>query len=445
MGILAYMVAPFFFFLGLGLAVAGFCLELRQEHRAKPGVLAAMMVIDFSRARDRKVLGVFALCSVGLLFLTALSSYQAYTYTESIPFCGQACHTSMEPQYTTYNKSPHARTECVACHVGPGTEAYVRTKVNGLRQLYHTVKNDVERPIILSADNQRPGRVICEQCHWTQKYSPPLDITRRHFLTDETNTPYNVRLLLNVGGGDPANGPVKGIHWHMALTNKVEYISPDSSRSTIPWIRFTNEKGVVTEYRAPEFKEDPAKYTIHRMDCIDCHNRPAHQFKSPNDAIDLALSNGQLDPKVPFIKAKAVEALEAPYSTRAEALNKIDSSLRADYPDRPDVGTIISRVQSIYSANFFPEMKADWRVHPDQNGHKDANGCFRCHDGLHKTAEGKTISPNNCTSCHLILSQGNEEESLKLNAKGFDFVHIDSEYAKFACAKCHTGTTQKDE
>lgn len=444
MGILAYVVAPGSFFLGVGLVIAGFCLELRQEHRAKPGTIAKMMVIDFSRARDRKVLGVFAFCCVVLLFVTALSSYQAYCYTESVQFCGQACHTSMDPQFTTYQKSPHAQVECVACHVGPGTDAYIRTKINGLRQLYHTVKNDVERPVLLTADHQRPARMICEQCHWTQKYSPPLDLSHRHFLADETNTPYNVRLLLNMGGGDPAERPVEGIHWHMNQANKVEYIATDATRQTIPWVRLTDAKGVVTEFRAPDFKEDPAKEPVRRMDCIDCHNRPAHQFKSPNDAVDLALANGQLNPKVPWIKAKVVAALEPEYATKAEALKKIENSLKEAYPDRKDVDAIITQTKAIYSANFFPEMKADWRAHPDMNGHKNANGCFRCHDGLHKSATGKILGPNNCTACHLILSQGNEEESLKLNAKGFDFVHIDSEYAKFACAKCHTGTTQKE-
>ena len=339
MGILAYVVAPSFLFAGLLLIVAGAWLKLRQENRVKPGTLAGMLTIDLLRPRDRRILSFFALASVAFLFLTALGSYQTYHYTETVQFCGQACHVPMDPEFVTSQHSPHARVECVACHVGPGAVAYFKTKINGVRQLYHTLAGDFDRPIRLTAAKQRPAQETCEQCHWPQKYTGSMERTLRHFLADEKNTPFTVRLLLNVGGGDPASGPVGGIHWHMNLGNKIEYISPDETRSTIPWIRFTNEKGEVTEYRTPNFKDDPAKYPMRTMDCMDCHNRPSHHFRTPNDAVDHALANGQLDPKIPWVKAKVVEALIQPYATKAEALQKIDATLRADYPDRSDVGS----------------------------------------------------------------------------------------------------------
>ena len=75
-------------------------------------------------------------------------------------------------------------------------------------------------------------------------------------------------------------------------------------------------------------------------------------------------------------------------------------------------------------------MKADWRAHPDHIGHKDSNGCFRCHDGKHFAADGKTsIKGSDCNACHLIVAQGAGEELEKVNPKGFDFFHIDSEYS----------------
>ena len=444
MGILAYVVAPFFLCLGLVLSASGAWLKLRQEHRTKPGALAGMLTIDLLHRRDRRILGVFVLGSVGFLFLTALGSYQTYRYTETVQFCGQACHVPMDPEFVTSQHSPHARVECVACHVGPGAVAYFKTKINGVRQLYHTLLGDFDRPIRLTAAKQRPAQETCEQCHWPQKYTGPMDSTFRHFLADEKNTPFSVRLLLNVGGGDPASGPVGGIHWHMNLGNKVEYISPDETRRTIPWIRFTNEKGVATEYRAPGFKDDPAKYPIRIMDCMDCHNRPSHRFRTPDEAVDHALANGQIDRNIPWIKAKVVDVLARAYGTKAEALQKIDTVLRAAYPARSDAGSIVAQAQTIYSANFFPEMKTDWRVHPNNIGHKDASGCFRCHDGEHKAADGKTtIKASDCKSCHLILAQGNDEEILKLNAKGYNFMHIDSEYSDFSCAECHTGIPPK--
>lgn len=444
MGIIAYVITPGFLFLGLGLIGAGYWLHLRQLRVGGAEAPALILSIDLTRARDRKILGFFIAASVVFLFMTALGSYQTYHYTESVQFCGQACHVPMEPEFITAQHSPHARVDCVACHVGPGAVAYLKTKVNGTRQLYHTILNDFDRPIRLTVAKQRPAQETCETCHWPQKYTGDLEKVNRHFLADENNTPFTVKLLLKVGGGDPVRGPVGGIHWHMNLNNKVEYIASDETRKSIPWIRMTDDKGVVTEYRTPDFKDAPSQYTIHTMDCMDCHNRPSHKFRTPNDAVDHVLANGLVDAKIPWVKAKMVEALVQPYATKEEAMLKIETFLRTAYPNRPDVKTIISEAQQIYSTNFFPEMKADWRVHPDNIGHKEWDGCFRCHDGKHKTADGKkSIKASDCTSCHLITAQGSGEALDKVNPKGYTFFHIDSEYTDFSCSECHTGATPK--
>jgi len=444
MGILAYAVAPVFLIFGIGLVICGALLQLRQERKAKQGGAPVAFTIDLSRARDRKILSVFATCGVAFLFMTSVGSYQTYHYTESVEFCGKACHLPMDPEFVTSQHSPHARVECAACHVGSGASAYVKTKISGMRQLYHLALNDFARPIRLNPDKLRPARETCEQCHWPQKFTGGFERTFRHFLADEKNTPFSVRLLVNVGGGDPLRGPAGGIHWHMNLANKIEYVSPDDQQRIIPWVRHTDAKGVVTEYRNPEFKGDLTKLPIHKMDCIDCHNRPSHNFLSPNEAVDISLASGRMDVKIPWVKSKVVTALIQPYATQAEALQKIDASLRAAYPNVPRVNALVAESQSIYKANFFPEMKADWRAYPNHLSHKEWDGCFRCHDGKHKTADDKTsIKANDCKSCHLILAQGNDEEILKLNAKGLDFVHIDAEYSDFSCTECHTGATPK--
>ena len=444
MGILAYVVSPLFLGLGIVLIVVGAWLKFRQEHHAQPGALAGMLTIDLLRNRDRKILGLFVTCSVVFLFMTAVGSYQTYQYTESVQFCGKACHLPMDPEFVTSQHSPHARVDCVACHVGSGATAYLKTKISGMRQLYHLAMMDFERPIRLNPDKLRPARETCEHCHWPQKFTGGFERTFRHFLADEKNTPFSVRLLVNVGGGDPLRGPVGGIHWHMNLANKIEYISPDEQQRSIPWVRHTDAKGVVTEYRNSEFKGDFSKYPVRTMDCIDCHNRPSHNFLSPNEAVDTALASGRMDPKIPWVKSKVVNALIQPYATKEEALQKIDTALRADYPNTPGVDALVAEAQSIYKVNFFPEMKADWRSYPDHLSHKEWDGCFRCHDGKHKTADGKgSIKANDCKACHLILAQGNDEEILKLDAKGHDFMHIDSEYSEFSCSECHTGATPK--
>ncbi|HEY8835976.1 MAG TPA: NapC/NirT family cytochrome c, partial [Chthoniobacterales bacterium] len=187
-GILAYVVAPAFFLLALFLIAVGVFFQWRAERKATRAAAPLVLKIDLSRPRDRKVLAIFAACSVAFLFMTALGSYQTYQYTESVQFCGKTCHLPMEPQFVASQHAAHAKVECVSCHVGPGAAVYFKTKINGVKQLYHAVRNDFERPIYTTAANPRPAQAICEQCHWPQKYAGSVDRIYRHFLSDEKNT-----------------------------------------------------------------------------------------------------------------------------------------------------------------------------------------------------------------------------------------------------------------
>ena len=445
MGILAYVVAPGFLFLGMILMATGVWIQRRHARKPGEGRSSHVLTIDLSRARDKKMLAGFVTGGVVFLLLTAIGSNRTYHYTESVQFCGQACHTPMKPEFTAYQHSPHARVDCTACHVGPGASAFVKAKINGVHQLVGVITGNYHRPIKTPIRNLRPAQEICEECHWSQKYVGNLERTYTHFLADETNTQFTVRLLLKVGGGDPNHGPVGGIHWHMNLANKIEYIATDEQRQVIPWVRLTGTNGVVTEYRAANFKGDTRGYTIRTMDCMDCHNRPAHHFRSPNASVDLAMAAGRIDPVLPLVKSNVVAALVRPYSTETEATQKIADSLRSRYPNAPQLAALIAESQRIYQNNFFPEMKADWRAYPDNMNHKDGAGCFRCHDGQHKTSDGKTsIAASNCNSCHIILAQGSGEQLEKLNPKGYSFFHIDAVNEDFSCNNCHTGAFPKE-
>lgn len=438
MGILAYIVAPVFTAFGILLIALGAWLHRRQLRKGQTGPPTFM--IDLSRPRDRKALVGFVAGSFTFLLATALGSYNTYHYTESVNFCGQACHGPMKPEFTAYLNSSHARVACAECHVGPGATWYVKSKINGVHQLYCTTTGNFHRPIKTPIKNLRPAQETCEQCHWPQKFIGNLDRTYTHFLADETNTPFAVRLLLKVGGADPAHGPASGIHWHMNVANKVEYIATDEQRQVIPWVRITSKEGVVTEYRDPKFKDDSSKHTVRTMDCMDCHNRPAHDFRSPNDAVDLAMTLGTIDCTLPWAKSNVVATLIQTYTTEADAMQKISATLRATYPNYAKADSLVSATQDIYRHNFFPEMKADWRVYPNNIGHKSWAGCFRCHDGQHKTADGKKqIEATSCNACHVILAQGSGAQLEKLNSKGYGFFHLDGEMNDFSCNNCHTG------
>lgn len=438
-GILTYLVSPAFLVLGLGLAALGAVLERRRLGRAV-GALPPVR-IDLSRPRDRRIAGVFVAGTILFLLITAMGSYHTYHFTESVQFCGQACHTVMEPEMVTYQNGPHARVSCTECHIGPGATWFVRSKLSGTYQVYATLANKFPRPIPTPVKNLRPAQDTCEQCHWPQKFVGNVERTYVSYLTDATNSVHTIRLLLKVGGADPTHGPVGGIHWHMNVANRVEYFATDETRQNIPWVRLTDPQGVVTEFRVKGFTNAVDPKAIRVMDCMDCHNRPAHRFKSPNDAVNLALALGQIDPGLPFIKSNAVFALTQAYTNRTEAHQRIATHLAASYPGEPRVRQAIDTVQRIYRENFFPEMKAHWRAYPDHIGHKDWPGCVRCHDDQHVSADGRrTINFSNCNSCHLILAQGPSKDLPTLNPHGLPFEHPGEPVDEgFKCHDCHTG------
>ena len=314
-GILTYLVAPAFLVMGLLLALLGAFLRHRQILKTS-GPLPPLR-IDLTRPRDRRLLGFFLAGSVLFLLISALGSYQTYHFTESVQFCGQACHGVMKPEYITYLHSPHARVACAECHIGKGANWYVRSKLSGTYQVYATLADKYPRPIPTPVKNLRPAQETCEECHWPQKFVGNLEHTFYSFLSDETNTPFTVRMLLNVGGGDATHGPVGGIHWHMNVGNKIEYIASDEARQKIPYVRVTElSQGVVTEFRSPRFTNTVDEASLRRMDCMDCHNRPAHRYQTPNSAVSLAMALGKIDRGLPSVKSNAVYVLTQPYTNQ---------------------------------------------------------------------------------------------------------------------------------
>jgi hypothetical protein len=114
-----------------------------------------------------------------------------------------------------------------------------------------------------------------------------------------------------------------------------------------------------------------------------------------------------------------------------------------DLKDSEDLPGTIAAVQEIYAKTIYPERKADWRVYPNNIGHKDWAGCFRCHDDKHKTADGQTVRASDCTSCHTIIAQGKGPELASISPTGLEFVHPGGEMdEELTCADCHNGGIQ---
>ena len=92
------------------------------------------ITLDLSLPKHRwaLVLGFLATVVFSTAFIYA--NYRVYEYTESAEFCGALCHP-MAPQMTRYEHSDHASVACVDCHIGPGTTFFIRSKIDGIRQV----------------------------------------------------------------------------------------------------------------------------------------------------------------------------------------------------------------------------------------------------------------------------------------------------------------------
>jgi hypothetical protein len=450
LGILAYIIFPGIMLFGLAVMFVGALIERRRRHRLKPSEIGAYPVIDLNDpARRRKVLVTLGLTFL-FLFVSAFGSYRAYEYTDSVEFCGQLCHTPMNPEFVAYQNSPHARVRCVDCHVGPGAGWYVRSKLSGAYQVYAATFDKFPRPIPTPVHNLRPAQDTCEQCHWPEKFfGAQLKVFNRYSY-DEANTLRQTRMLINTGGGSPEKGLVMGIHWHMNIANEITYASSDEQRQVIPWVRLKDRSGNVEEYFAAGVELTPQQIDAlpkRRMDCVDCHNRPSHIYHPPDRSVDEAIMAGKLDTSLPFLKRQAVEALSRPYASTDEAVKGIETSIndfyRTQYPSiyagkRDSVNALVGELHRIFKSNFFPEMKVNWSTHPDNIGHYYSQGCFRCHDGKHATRSGKIIR-NDCNICHTTLDQ--TQGSTPIPVQNGEFRHpVDlGNLDGFNCIGCHKG------
>src|SRR5271167_3972440 len=336
-GILAYMVAPAIMVFGLILVPIGMVVERRRRLR-HVGAPFHFAKLDLNNPAQRSTFAFVLSFIVIFSLISAVGSYKAYEFTDSVDFCGQLCHSVMHPEFTAYKASPHARVPCVECHVGSGASWYVKSKLSGIRQVYYTALGTYPRPIPTPVENLRPAQQTCEQCHWPKKFWGAQLKVFNHYGNDEQNTPRVIRLLIKVGGGDPSLGQAgEGIHWHMNISNKITYFSTDEQRQVIPWVRMEDKNGKVTEYAVKDGAPTQAqidKADKRRMDCIDCHNRPTHIYVAPDLSVDRAISGRALDATLPFIKQQGVEVLTADYKTTDEAQAAIAENVNKFYQSK---------------------------------------------------------------------------------------------------------------
>jgi hypothetical protein len=393
-GLFGFVAAPAVFLLGLLLIPIGVWHEVRRRHGGRGPW--TWPTYDLSRSGTRAMLAGIAVLTIVNLAIVAVAGFGAAHYMETDEFCGQVCHAPMTPQFAAHEVAPHASVNCVQCHVSPGAAGTVRAKLNGTRQLALLITGDYERPIGSPARGLPVAADTCWQCHTPGFPDRDLTITRRAYASDEENTETVTTLEMLTSR----------IHWHARPDVVVEYVATDASRDTIPWVRVSAPDRPSAEFLAAGTTERPAG-AIRRMDCLDCHSRPAHRFSASADvAVDRAMAAGDVSRTLPFAKRELVAALTADYATEGEALAGIGRHLQAFYQARPDVppadiAQAIASAQRLYRLNVFPDMKVTWGTYVSQIGHSERSGCLRCHDDQHTAPDGRAV-PMDCAACHRI-------------------------------------------
>ena len=369
-------------------------------------------ILAWAQKRTRLFFLLVVLALIVMGFGIFAAGVTVWEYTNSSQFCGTVCHT-MPPEYAAYQTSPHARVPCVNCHLGrESVLSALPRKALEIRHVIFALTQTYETPIFVKS--LRPARFTCEKCHYPHKFSSDRLIVRHHYATDEKNSEYVTTLIMKVGGGSKQEGLGKGVHWH--IENPVWFIATDELRQHIPYVRQIDENGNPIEYfdvdanLPPDFVERNQD-KLHRMDCIDCHNRISHQFPNPDQALDDALFRHKIARDIPEIKKLAVDVLSAPYPDQETALKGIERLVeiyRIKYPEwyakeanKAKLHNAIEQLKAMYTRMIFPDMKVSWDVHPDNIGHKYFPGCFRCHDGKHFNRDGQPIRLE-CNLCHSI-------------------------------------------
>ena len=396
------------------------------------------------------ILPYLTIIILGILLLAG--GMAGWEYTNSVGFCGTACHT-MPPQATVHALSPHSNVTCEECHIGRASFLnQLWRKKQGITETYDEIFKLYTYPI--RAQALRPARETCEKCHRPETFSDDSLRVVTHFGSDVDNTRTDIYLILKTGGGAKTEGLGRGIHWH--IVNQVEYYSDSGLDQSIPFVRVHNDDGTTTDYVDVESGFDPSKMdpsNLKTMDCVTCHNRVTHDFKLPQDSVDDSMARGVIDPGIPQIRQKAVQVLYVNYASHDEAYAAFDK-LEADYKTTDyyaqhsqQVDAAIQEIKNIYDRTVFQDQGVTLGTYPNNLGHINSPGCFRCHDGKHLNADNQAIRLE-CNVCHSIprvsgaqdfvtnieISRGPEPKT-HLNP---NWISMHNQAVGASCATCHT-------
>jgi hypothetical protein len=399
-GIVLFVVIPLTVLVGVVLTVAGAFLGRRRAlDRLRRGIADRRVAV-------RRLVGFgFVLVAINLTIGTQ-ATLHAVHHMETRQFCA-SCHV-MTPQTLAAEFAPHAALGCVKCHVGSGLGGWIESKVRGTKQLLEVMCDRVPRPIpgAVESGSMITADETCERCHWADKPTALRLKVIRRYAEDEHNTEVTTVLTMHVGGR--TMGGIHGSHHGSGV--RIRFAAADAKRQQIPWVEYVNaQTGATRTYFAMgKGPRDIEGLPVFEMQCIDCHNRVAHSFLPVDQAVDEALALGRVSVGLPYVKKQALAILGTEFPSREDAARQIPASLaeyyKAVHPAvfagrEPAILEAGRELADIWARNVFPEHAVTWGTYPDNRGHQQFPGCFRCHEGKHATADGTAIAKD-CVVCH---------------------------------------------
>jgi hypothetical protein len=359
----------------------------------------------------RSVLGgvvMIALAGMAVALVTA-GGIVAWEYSNSNAFCTNMCHAVHPEEPVAHAASPHARVNCVECHMGRvSTLELMAIKPTHAHELWGMIVG-YKRPTVSAS--MRPARDSCEACHWPQARHSDTVRTRARYEDDAKSRETHTTLRLHTGTGEVRASGTRGIHWH--IDRPVYYIATDPQKQKIPWVQATSLEGKTYTWFDPTSGTTPKdleKYEKRQMDCIDCHNAAGHPFPNPEDLVDEALHSERISRSLPAVKSRSLAIIEKAKGLTGkekERAAKIDQILAAHAAKdlKPDQQkreqAFQAEMKKILLRTSFSTEGITWKTFPTNTGHKDFPGCFRCHDGKHLDESGQAIRLQ-CTLCHAL-------------------------------------------
>ena len=416
LGILTFLILPMLAIVGLIMIPIGNLMWRRKIRKTPEGEhVPALPVFDLNKPHTRKWTLIFVAITVVNVVILSGATYTGIHHMETTEFCGLACHSVMHPEHTAHGLGPHSRVSCAGCHIGPGADWFVKSKLDGAWQLVSVNLGLYPKPIPTPLHDLRPARDTCEQCHWPTKFVGDRLEVIKHYKEDEANTELTTALLMKVGGVNLTES--HGIHWHVDPEHQIRYRS-DETREEIYEVEFTDVDGSVKHFTDRRAPEEGGRWRT--MDCVDCHNRPAHNYQSARNEVDSAIAEGRIDRSLPFVKREAMRVIQEKYSSHDDARAVMTDELKQfyaeNYPDMADanadaIDAAATALGDIYAANVFPSMEIWWDTYPNHIGHTQSAGCERCHTRRMRTAEREQID-SECETCHVLLAEEEEDPQI---------------------------------